>query len=142
MSESELEDITEKVKEYAEVSKAIKIAQEKLKVLNKLKQKLHKEVIPKLKNSNVTKCNLPFGRLKVTKTKRKIAPTKTSLKDKFISFFNTRSTEQDFCMGTPDAKSDIVYNFIYVDNIEFKEEQSITMTYTKEFKEQFKQLTL
>ena len=98
--------------------------------------------MPKLKSSNVTKCNLPFGTLKVSKTKRKITPTKVTLKEKYISFFNTRAIEQDYSTGTPDEKATIVYNYIYVDNIEFKEEHSITMTYSKEFKEQFKQLTL
>ena len=142
MGDTELTDISEKVKEFAEVSKVIKITQEKLKILNKKKQILYKEVMPKLKSSNVTKCNLPFGTLKVSKTKRKITPTKVTLKEKYISFFNTRAIEQDYSTGTPDEKATIVYNYIYVDNIEFKEEHSITMTYSKEFKEQFKQLTL
>ena len=142
MGDTELTDISEKVKEFAEVSKIIKITQEKLKILNKKKQILYKEVMPKLKSSNVTKCNLPFGTLKVTKTKRKIAPTKVTLNDKYISFFNSRALEQDYSIGTPSDKAVIIYNYIYVENIEFKEEQSITMTYSKEFKEQFKQLTL
>ena len=142
MSEPDLNEVTEKVKEYAEISKTIKITQEKLKVLNKMKQKLHKEVIPKLKNSNVTKCNLSFGTLKLTKTKRKVAPTKVTLKDKYISFFNTRANEQDFVEGTPTVKADIIYNYIYVDNIEYKEEHTMSMTYSKDFRDQFKNLTL
>ena len=81
-SAQELNDVTEKVKEYAEISKTIKITQEKLKVLNKKKKELYKEVIPKLKTNNVTKCNLPFGTLKVIKSKIKINPTKTSMKEK------------------------------------------------------------
>lgn len=141
-SEENLNDVTEKVKEYAELSKTIKITQEKLKILNKKKKELYKEVVPKLKTNNVTKCNLPFGTLKVIKTKRKVTPNKVSMKDKFISFYNTRSLEQDFITGSPEVKSTILYNYIYVDNIEFKEEQSISMTYNKEFKDQFKQLTI
>ena len=66
-SDQELNDVTEKVKEFAEISKTIKITQEKLKVLNKKKKELYKEVIPKLKTNNVTKCNLQFGTLKVKK---------------------------------------------------------------------------
>ena len=61
------------------------------------------------------------------------------MKDKFISFYNTRALEQDFVTGSPEIKSTILYNYIYVDNVEFKEEQSISMTYNKEFKDQFKQ---
>ena len=141
-SEENLNDVTEKVKEYAELSKTIKITQEKLKVLNKKKKELYKEVVPKLKTNNVTKCNLPFGTLKVIKTKRKVTPNKVSMKDKFISFYNTRALEQDFITGSPEVKSTILYNYIYVDNVEFKEEQSITMTYSKEFKDQFKQLSI
>jgi hypothetical protein len=141
-SEENLNDVTEKVKEYAELSKTIKITQEKLKILNKKKKELYKEVVPKLKTNNVTKCNLPFGTLKVIKTKRKITPNKVSMKDKFISFYNTRSSEQDFVTGSPEVKSTILYNYIYVENPEFKEEQSISMTYNKEFKDQFKQLTI
>ena len=137
-----LNDVTEKVKEYAELSKTIKITQEKLKVLNKKKKELYKEVVPKLKTNNVTKCNLPFGTLKVIKTKRKVTPNKVSMKDKFISFYNTRALDQDFVTGSPEAKSTILYNYIYVDNVEFKEEQSISMTYNKEFKDQFKQLNI
>lgn len=138
--EEEINDVTEKVKEYAEISKVIKITQEKLKILNKKKKELYKVVIPKLKSNNVTKCNLPFGTLKVIKTKRKITPNKVSMKDRYISFFNTTSNEPVFINGTPEEKSVILFNYIYVDNIEFKEESSISMTYSKEFRDQFKEL--
>ena len=137
----DLSDISEKVKEYAELSKTIKVTQEKLKVLNKQKKILYKEVIPKLKNSNVTKCNLPFGTLRVIKTKRKVIPNKTSMKDKYISFFNTKAQEHEYISGSPEQKADILYKYIYIDNIEFKEESSISMTYSKEFRDQFKQLS-
>jgi len=141
-SDQELNDVTEKVKEFAEISKTIKITQEKLKVLNKKKKELYKEVIPKLKTNNVTKCNLPFGTLKVIKSKRKITPTKTSMKEKYISFYNMRAKEQDFISGTPEEKAEIQFKFIYIVNIEFKEEQSISLIYSKEFKEQFKNLSI
>ena len=137
----DLSDISEKVKEYAELSKTIKVTQEKLKVLNKQKKILYKEVIPKLKSSNVTKCNLPFGTLRVIKTKRKVIPNKTSMKDKYISFFNTKAQEHEYISGSPEQKADILYKYIYIDNIEFKEESSISMTYSKEFRDQFKQLS-
>jgi len=139
---SEINDITEKVKEYAELSKTIKITQEKLKVLNNKKKVLYKEVVPKLKTSNVTKCNLPFGTLKVIKTKRKVVPNKTSMKDKYIAFFNTLALSQEFISKNPEEKAEILFKFIYIDSVEFKEEHSISMTYSKEFKEQFKQLSL
>jgi len=134
----DLEQLTEKVKEYAELSKTIKITQEKLKILNKKKAELHKEVVPKLKNSNITKCNLPYGTLKVTKVSRKILPTKTNIKDKYILFFNTRAKEQDYIEASPEQKAQILFNFIYVENLEIKEQQNISMTYNKEFKDQFK----
>lgn len=140
--EPDINDVTERVKEYAEISKVIKITQEKLKVLNKKKKELYKEVVPKLNNSNVKKCNFSFGTLKVIKSKRKIAPTKASLKDKYIAFFNTRGLAYEFTSGTPEEKSTILYNYIYIDNIEYKEENSITMSYNKEFKSQFKNLTI
>jgi len=140
VQEEELNDVTEKVKEYAEISKVIKITQEKLKVLNKKKKELYKVVVPKLRTSNVTKCNLPFGTLKVIKTKRKITPNKVSMKDRYISFFNTRALDQDFITATPEEKSQILFNYVYVDNVEFKEESTISMTYSKEFREQFKEL--
>ena len=142
MGEEELNYVTEKVKEYAELSKTIKITQEKLKVLNKKKKELYKEVVPKLKTNNVTKCNLSFGTLKVIKTKRKVQPNKTSVKDKYIDFFNTRANDEEFVKGTTQEKAQILYSYIYLENIEFKEEQSISMTYNKEFKDQFKELSL
>ena len=141
-SDDEISDVTEKVKEYAEISKTIKITQEKLKLLNKKKKELYKVVVPKLKTNNVTKCNLPFGTLKVVKTKRKVTPNKVSMKDKYISFFNTRGLELDFIEATPKQKAELLYNYIYVDNIEYKEESTISMTYSKEFREQFKQLNV
>jgi hypothetical protein len=140
--EDEINDITEKVKEYAEISKTIKITQEKLKVLNKKKKILYKEVVPKLKSSNVTKCNLPYGTLKVIKTKRKVVPNKTSMKDKYIAFFNTIGLSQEFLSQTPEEKAESLYKFVYIDNIEYREEQSISMTYSKEFTQQFKQLSI
>jgi len=138
-AEQELNDVTEKVKEFAEISKTIKITQEKLKILNKKKKELYKEVVPKLKINNVTKCNLPFGTLKVIKSKRKVTPSKVTMKDKYISFFNTRSLDEDFVTATAEQKSLILFNYIYVDNVEFKEEQSLSMSYSKEFREQFKE---
>ncbi len=138
--DEELDDVSEKVKEYAEISKTIKTTQEKLKILNKKKKELYKIVLPKLKTNNISKCNLPFGTLKVTKTKRKVTPNKVSMKDRYISFFNTRATDQDFIHATREEKANILFNYIYVDNIEIKEESVISMTYSKEFREQFKQL--
>ncbi len=138
--DEELDDVSEKVKEYAEISKTIKTTQEKLKILNKKKKELYKIVLPKLKTNNISKCNLPFGTLKVTKTKRKVTPNKVSMKDRYISFFNTRATDQDFIHATPEEKANVLFNYIYVDNIEIKEESVISMTYSKEFREQFKQL--
>jgi len=141
-TEEEINDVTEKVKEYAEISKTIKITQEKLKLLNKKKKELYKVVLPKLRINNVTKCNLPFGTLKLTKSKRKITPNKVSMKERYIAFYNTRALEQDFIQGTPEVKSDILFNYIYVDNVETKEESTISMTYCKEFRDQFKELNL
>ncbi len=138
--DDEINDVTEKVKEYAEISKTIKITQEKLKILNKKKKELYKVVVPKLKINNVTKCNLAFGTLKLIKSKRKITPNKVSMKERYIAFYNTRALEQDFVQGTPQQKSDILFNYIYVDNVETKEESTISMTYSKEFRDQFKQL--
>ena len=142
MDPDNLNDVTEKVKEYAELSKMIKLTQEKLKLLNSEKNKLYKEVIPKLKTSNITKCNLSFGTLKVTNSKRKIAPTKSNIKDKYVSFFNTRAKEHDFTSANPDEKAEIIHKYIYVDNIEVKEVSTLSMTYSKEFKDQFKQLSI
>ena len=141
MDSMDIDNITEKVKEYAEISKTIKITQEKLKVLNKKKKELQKEVIPKLKINNVTKCNLPYGTLNVTKTKRKVLPTKTTIKDKYICFFNTKYSDPDFIRANPTEKADMLYKYLYIDNIEYKEENIISMTYSKDFKEQCKQLT-
>jgi hypothetical protein len=137
-----INDITEKVKEYAEISKTIKITQEKLKLLNKKKKELHKVVVPKLKTNNVTKCNLSFGTLKVVNTKRKVTPNKVSMRDKYISFFNTRALDNDYIDGTPEQKSTILFNYIYVDNIEYRQESNLSMTYSKEIKDQIKQLTI
>jgi hypothetical protein len=141
-ADDEINDVTEKVKEYAEISKTIKITQEKLKLLNKKKKELYKVVVPKLKINNVTKCNLPFGTLKFIKSKRKITPNKVSMKERYIAFYNTRALEQDFIRGTPEEKSNILFNYIYVDNVEIKEESTISMTYSKEFRDQFKELSL
>jgi len=141
MDQQNLNEVTEKVKEYAEVSKIIKITQEKLKVLNKKKKELYKEVAPKLKTTNITKCNLPFGVLKVVKTKRKIMPSKLTMKEKYIAFFNT-SFDEHFINASPEEKAEMLYRYIYIDNIEFKEESNITMTYSKDFRDTFKQLSL
>jgi len=135
----DIDNITEKVKEYAEISKTIKLTQEKLKILNKKKKELQKEVVPKLKINNVTKCNLPYGTLNMTKTKRKIIPTKMNIKTKYIYFFNTYNNSEFYKMSA-EEKSELLYKYIYIDNIEYKEEHVISMTYSKEFKEQCKQL--
>ena len=140
--DEDLDDVSEKVKEYAEISKTIKTTQEKLKILNKKKKELYKIVLPKLKTNNISKCNLPFGTLKVTKTKRKVTPNKVSMKDRYIAFFNTRALDQDYTQGTPEEKASILFNYIYVDNIEVKEESVISMTYSKEFRDQFKNLNM
>ena len=137
-SELEINNISEKVKEYAELSKSIKIIQEKLKILNKKKKELYKEVAPKLKINNVTKCNLSFGTLKVVDSKRKIAPTKISIKERLVIFFHKRALEYDYITGTPEIKTEILFKYIYIDNMEFKEQSNLTMTYNKEFKNSLK----
>ena len=141
-SEENINEVTEKVKEYAELSKTIKITQEKLKILNKKKKELYKLVVPKLKINNVTKCNLSYGTLNLVKTKRKILPNRASMKDKYIAFFNTKALEHGFSLMSPEEKADSLFNFIYIDNVEFKEEHSISMAYSREFNDQFKQLSL
>ena len=111
-------------------------------MLNKKKKQLYKDVLPKLKTNNITKCNLPFGTLKMTKSKRKIVPNKATMKEKYISFFNTNGNDHEFLNSTPEKKADILYSYIYINNLEFKEEHMITMSYSKEFNEQFKQLSI
>lgn len=139
---SEINEVSEKVKEYGELSKIIKITQEKLKVLNKMKKELYKEVLPKLKLNNITKCNLPYAILRVITSKRKIAVNKSTIKDKYIHFFNTKALEHEFINATPEQKSQILYNYIYIDNLEYREEQSVTLSYSKDFKDQFKNLKI
>jgi hypothetical protein len=141
-SEQEISIVTNKVKEYAELSKTIRIAQEKVKVLNKKKKALYQELVPKLKNTNIEKCNLAFGTLKVVETKRKILPTRANLKDRYQDFFRSRSHEQDFVTGNPEQKAEILFNFIYNESIEYKKEQSISMVYSKEFRDQLKDLNI
>ena len=138
--ENEITEVSEKVKEYAEISKIIKMTQEKLKVLNKKKKELYKEVLPKLETTNITKCNLAFGTIKVVQSKRKIMPTKVTIKEKYISFFNNRFLDEDFILASPEQKAQILYDYIYVDNIEFKKQTSMTLTYSKEFKNSLKNL--
>lgn len=139
-SEQEISNVTNKVKEYAELSKTIKVTQEKVKILNLKKKELYKELIPKLKSTNIEKCNLAFGTLKVIESNRKVQPNKSNIKDRYIDFFNSRCLEQDYVTGSPEQKAGILFNFIYVDSVEYKKEQSISMTYSKEFKDQLKEL--
>ena len=40
------------------------------------------------------------------------------------------------------TKANLLYKYIYVDNIEFKEESNITMTYSKDFRDQFKEFKI
>jgi hypothetical protein len=139
-SEQEIVKVTDKVKEYAELSKTIRVTQEKIKILNTKKKELYKELIPKLKSTNIEKCNLAFGTLKLIETNRKILPNKSNIKERYINFFNSRILEQDYCTGTAEQKATILFNFIYTESIEYKKEQSISMTYSKEFKDQLKDL--
>jgi hypothetical protein len=141
MESTEINDISEKVKEYGEISKTIKITQEKLKILNKKKKELHKEVVPKLKQNNVTKCNLSYATLKVTNVKRKILPNKTNISEKYLNFFNTRALEPDFVNGTPQERTEIIHKYIYVDNVEYKEDSTLSMVYSKDFNKKMKELS-
>jgi hypothetical protein len=135
------EDVnTEKIKEFAELSKTIKITQEKLKILNNKKKQLCKEVIPTLKTNNISKCNFSFGTLKLTKSKRKVPVNKGNIKEKYTSFFNTVATELHYNQSTASEKATLLFNYIYVDNQEFKEENAISMVYNKDFNDQFKKL--
>jgi hypothetical protein len=135
-----MEKVIDKVKEYAELSKTIKVTQEKIKILNKRKKALYTELIPKLKTNNVEKCNLSFGTLKVTETNRKITPNKSNLKERYTDFFNSRCLEQDYVNGGPEQKAEILFKFIYTDSVEYKKESTISMVYSKEFKDQLKEI--
>ncbi len=133
-------ELKDKIKEYAELSKTIKITQEKMKILNKHKKELQNELLPRLVNNKIEKCNLSFGTLKITETNRKIAPTKATLKDRYIDFFNSRCMEQDYITGTAQQKAEILFKFIYTDSVEYKKENNISMVYSKDFKDQLKEL--
>jgi hypothetical protein len=141
MDQQDLTEVTEKVKEYAEISKTIKLTQEKLKILNQKKKELYKEVVPRLKTTNITKCNLPFGTLKVVKTRRKIMPNRVTMKEKYLAFFNTLF-DQEFINMSHQEKANSLFKYIYIDNIEYKEESNITMSYSKDFREQFKEFKI
>ena len=67
-------------------------------------------------------------------------PTKANIKDRYVNFYNSRCLEQDYITGTPEQKAGILYNFIYLDSVEYKKENSISMVYSKEFKDQLKEL--
>ena len=136
LSQEQINETSEKVKEYAEISKVIKITQEKLKVLNKRKLQLHKEVIPRLKVSNISRCNLAFGTLKLQTTQRKVAPTKMTIQNKYEHFFQTMGKEHEFLSASPEEKAKILYKFVYIDNAETKEAHSLTMLYNKDFKQE------
>jgi hypothetical protein len=137
-----INDIKDKVKEYAELSKSIKVTQQKVKLLNTRKKELYQELIPKLKNTNIQKCNLNFGTLKVVESKRKVVPNRTNIKEHYINFFNSRVLEQDYVTGSPEQKATILFDFIYKDSVEYKNEKSINILYSKEFKDQLKELSL
>jgi hypothetical protein len=140
VSEKDISEASEKVKEYAEITKAIKITQEKLKVLTKRKSELHKEVIPKLKTCNISKCNLPFGTLKLITSNRKLPPTKKNIQEKYEYFFKTRAKESDFTNGNNIQKAAIMYNYIYNECAEKIQTNSLSIVYNKEFKEEMKNL--
>ena len=120
-SEQEIVKVTDKVKEYAELSKTIRVTQEKIKILNTKKKELYKELIPKLKSTNIEKCNLAFGTLKLIETNRKILPNKSNIKERYINFFNSRILEQDYCTGTAEQKATILFNFIYNISLKFSD---------------------
>jgi hypothetical protein len=133
-------ELKDRIKEYAELSKTIKITQEKIKVLNKRKKQLYTELLPKLKSNNVEKCNLSFGTLKIVETNRKVLPNKATMKERYTDFFNSRCLEQDYITGTPQQKAEILFAFIYTDSVEYKKESNLNMVYSKEFKDQLKEL--
>ena len=78
----------------------------------------------------------------MVKTKRKIVPNKASMKEKYVLFFNTTGSNTEYTSGNPEQKSEILYKYIYIDNLEFKEDTTISMTYSKDFREQFKGLSI
>ena len=55
-------------------------------------------------------------------------------------FFSKRSSEHDFVTVNPETKSEILYKYIYIDNIEYKQESNLSMTFNKEFKNQLKNI--
>jgi hypothetical protein len=133
-------ELKDKVKEYAELSKTIKITQEKVKILNKHKKQLQLEILPKLVNNKIEKCNLSFGTLKVVESNRKILPNKSNIKDRYTDFFNSRCLEQDYITGNAEQKAEILFKFIYTDSVEYKKENNLSMVYSKDFKDQLKEL--
>jgi hypothetical protein len=137
--ESEVLDLTkEKIKEYAELCKTIRTAQEKLKILNKHKNDLYKEVFQLIKQSKVQKCNLSFGTLNYRKTTRKVMPSKKTMEGRFEIFFNTLASESEFACASPAEQAKILFKYIYVDSVETKKSDSVSITFSKEFRDQFK----
>jgi hypothetical protein len=63
-----------------------------------------------------------------------------TIKGKYSYFFNDYNNS-DFFKMHPDQKAELLYKYIYIDNIEYREDHTISMCYSKEFKEQCKQIS-
>ena len=136
------EEVKEKIKELGDVNKQLKITAVKTKLLNKRKKELNKFILPCLRKKEIAKCNLPSGTLQIKATKRKVAPKKDTLNDKFESFFMERALEKDFVGGSAKEKARIMYNWIYVEQVEYVEGHNLTFSLDKQIKKQLDSLTL
>ena len=140
--EENFEDVKEKIKELGDVNKQLKVTAMKTKLLNKRKKELNKFILPCLRKKEISKCNLPSGTLQVKATKRKVPPKKASLKEKFESFFMSRALDRDFIEAGGKEKAMIMYNYIYVENVEYVEGHNLTFSLDKVIKKQLESLTL
>ena len=86
-------------------------------------------------NENPHKCHW-------LKSTRKVVPTKTTIKEKYVIFFNTVANDQNFVVAKPEEKANIMHKFIYIDCAESRENVVISMCYNKEFKENIKNLII
>jgi hypothetical protein len=131
MADQDVEVFKTEVREFDEIDSQIKTIREKIKPLNNrikeltnAKNKLKTEICGFMEKNEIDSCNMNSGKLQFKERKAVKPITKGDICDSMSTFFSKHFNEE-FKNMTPEDKAKTLHTFIYQENREYSDTQTL-----------------
>jgi hypothetical protein len=131
MADHDVEVFKTEVREFDEIDAQIKSIREKIKPLNTrikelttVKNKLKTEICGFMATNEIDSCNMNSGKLQFKERKAVKPISKGDICDSMSTFF-TKHYDEEFKAMTPNDKAKALHTFIYQENREYADTQTL-----------------